>query len=66
LLLFCVSLENLTISKNPFRIYGIVNFIETAVNALGMQALKITDVKRVHVKLIIRKQRAKSGNSTAI
>jgi hypothetical protein len=42
--------------KNTFRIYRIVNFIETAVNALGMQAFKITDVKRVHIKLIMRKE----------
>jgi integrase len=45
-----------TISKKTLSEYtGSVNFIETAVNKLGMQAFKITDVKRVHVKLIIEK-----------
>jgi integrase len=45
-----------TISKKTLSEYtGSVNFIETAVIALGMQAFKITDVKRVHVKLIIEK-----------
>ena len=43
-----------TISKKTLSEYtGSVNFIETAVKSLGMEALKITDVKRVHVKLIM-------------
>jgi hypothetical protein len=40
------SLESPTISKTLSEYTGSVNFIETAVNALGMQAFKITDVKR--------------------
>jgi hypothetical protein len=53
------SLESPTISKTLSEYTGSVNFIETAVNALGMQAFKITDVKRVHINWIIEKQRAK-------
>jgi len=44
--------------KTYFNYDGTINFIETASIKLGLDRLKIIDLKRMHVKLIIEKAKA--------
>lgn len=58
---FALEKKKPNVAKKTYSAYdGTINFIETAVNKLGLDKLKIVDAKRMHVKLIIEK--AKSLN----
>jgi hypothetical protein len=53
---FSLDKKKPNISPKTYSGYnGSVNFITTAINKIGLDKLKITETKRVHVKLIIEK-----------
>lgn len=59
---FALDEKKPNIAKKTYSAYdGIVNFIKTAIDKLNLDRLKIIDLKRVHVRLIIGK--AKKLNS---
>ena len=59
---FALEKKKPNISPKTYSGYnGSVNFLETAINKIGLSNINIVDVKRVHVKLIMEK--AKELNS---
>jgi integrase len=59
---FALEKKKPNVAKKTYSAYdGSVNFIKTATDKLNLDRLKIVDLKRVHVKLIIEK--AKELNS---
>jgi len=56
---FALENKKPNIAKKTYSNYdGTINFIETASIKLGLDRLKIIDLKRMHVKLIIQKAKA--------
>lgn len=53
---FALESKKPNVAKKTYSNYdGTINFIETALIKLGLDRLKIVDLKRMHVKLIIEK-----------